>query len=393
MIVALVLLIPSSATAAQRAASSSSSPAAALPVGWSAGPVRIGTGFHRPGGSERVREVQRRLRAVGISPGPVDGLFGPRTDAAVESFQTEHGLVVDGVVGVQTLTALRELTGAAPVVKHFQEPDRAERAAARGSTPRPQHAARRADGSQQPAGGRGTAFASTGLVAIALLLLAAPAALLVRRRTRAPKQRRPSADRELADGPAPQAPTAASPPAPTPAAPTPAVPTRAAPTRERPPAIGYVRSARDRAELARHAGAVKRACTSRGWELAELVRDDQPGGSRTFDRPGLAAAMERLSAPGPSRLVVSKLAHLSHSAAGLIAMFEWFDTHEVQVIAVDAGLDTTTPAGKQAARSLLAALARRQAQARKGRRSGAHEKVEVGVGRGHDGPGDEGGSE
>jgi peptidoglycan hydrolase-like protein with peptidoglycan-binding domain len=388
MIVALVLLIPSSATAAQRAASSSSSPAAALPVGWSAGPVRIGTGFHRPGGSERVREVQRRLRTVGISPGPVDGLFGPRTDAAVESFQTEHGLVVDGVVGIQTLTALRERTGAAPVVKHFQEPDRAERAAARGSTPRPQHAARRADGSQQPAGGRGTAFASTGLVAIALLLLAAPAALLVRRRTRAPKQRRPSADRERADGPAPQAPTAASP-----AAPTPAAPTTAAPAPERPPAIGYVRSARDRAELARHAGAIKRACTSRGWELAELVRDDQAGGSRTFDRPGLAAAMERLSAPGPSRLVVSELAHLSHSAAGLTAMFEWFDTHEVQVVAVDASLDTTTPAGKQAARSLLAALARRQAQARKGRRNRAPKQIEAGVGGGHDGPGDEGGSE
>jgi DNA invertase Pin-like site-specific DNA recombinase len=103
--------------------------------------------------------------------------------------------------------------------------------------------------------------------------------------------------------------------------------------------------------------------------------------------------MERLSAPGPSRLVVSKLAHLSHSAAGLTAMFKWFDTHEVQVITVDAGLDTTTPAGQQAARSLLAALARRQAEARRGRRNGAHKKVEVGVGGGHDGPGAEGDSE
>src|SRR5215218_5185062 len=29
--------------------------------GWAAGPVTLGAGFHRPGGSDRVREVQRRL--------------------------------------------------------------------------------------------------------------------------------------------------------------------------------------------------------------------------------------------------------------------------------------------------------------------------------------------
>ena len=34
---------------------------AGRPRGWSAGPVRYGDGFHRPGGSDRVREVQRRL--------------------------------------------------------------------------------------------------------------------------------------------------------------------------------------------------------------------------------------------------------------------------------------------------------------------------------------------
>ncbi|HEX4717385.1 MAG TPA: recombinase family protein [Thermoleophilaceae bacterium] len=129
-------------------------------------------------------------------------------------------------------------------------------------------------------------------------------------------------------------------------------------------AIGYVRSTRDRAELARHAGAIRRACTGRGWKLAELVRDDQTNRGRTLERPGLAAAMERLAGPGSSRLVVSKLAHLSRSATDLRALFEWFSRNDVQVIATDVGIDTTTAEGRRAAHAVLAKVVERQAQAR-----------------------------
>ena len=61
-----------------------------------------GAGFDRPQGSARVRALQRRLRAAGVDPGPVDGRFGALTEAAVRRFQSARGLVVDGIVGPRT---------------------------------------------------------------------------------------------------------------------------------------------------------------------------------------------------------------------------------------------------------------------------------------------------
>lgn len=74
---------------------------------WSAGPVGSGAGYARQGGSRRVREVQRRLARLGHRPGPVDGLFGPRTRRAALTFQRSSRLPADGIVGRRTLRALR----------------------------------------------------------------------------------------------------------------------------------------------------------------------------------------------------------------------------------------------------------------------------------------------
>ncbi|MBI3181895.1 MAG: peptidoglycan-binding protein [Myxococcales bacterium] len=55
---------------------------------------------------EPVRQLQARLRALGFDPGPADGAFGPRTEAAVKAFQRRCGIAVDGVVGPQTWSRL-----------------------------------------------------------------------------------------------------------------------------------------------------------------------------------------------------------------------------------------------------------------------------------------------
>ena len=79
----------------------------AVAADWSAGPVSLGTGYRRDGGSLRVREVQRTLRARDFGPGPVDGLFGPLTRRAVIRFQHAEKLAQDGIVGPRTLRRLR----------------------------------------------------------------------------------------------------------------------------------------------------------------------------------------------------------------------------------------------------------------------------------------------
>lgn len=58
-------------------------------------------------GSE-VNVLQAKLQEFGYYSGPIDGTFGAGTRAAVISFQLDSGLTPDGVVGGETLMALRD---------------------------------------------------------------------------------------------------------------------------------------------------------------------------------------------------------------------------------------------------------------------------------------------
>ena len=103
-----------------------------------AGPITLGVlGVHGwvlyPGsgyagnGSTRVQALQRRLRGAGFSPGPVDGRYGPLTEAAVTRFQAAHGLTVSGIAGPVTLARLarqarQHARHGTPVAGHAQHP-------------------------------------------------------------------------------------------------------------------------------------------------------------------------------------------------------------------------------------------------------------------------------
>ncbi len=82
---------------------SASTPAPTQPA------VQAPTATLTPGDTgPQVKLLQRALNALGYSVGKPDGDFGPVTKTAVEKFQLAKGLAADGVVGPQTLAALRQ---------------------------------------------------------------------------------------------------------------------------------------------------------------------------------------------------------------------------------------------------------------------------------------------
>ncbi|MBU3183055.1 peptidoglycan-binding domain-containing protein [Clostridium psychrophilum] len=53
-----------------------------------------------------VKKLQTSLVKLGFNSEPIDGVFGPKTDAAVRAFQKDYGLVVDGIVEKNTWAAI-----------------------------------------------------------------------------------------------------------------------------------------------------------------------------------------------------------------------------------------------------------------------------------------------
>ncbi len=56
-----------------------------------------------------VADLQRRLGALGFDSGRIDGIFGPRTALALGEFQRNSGLTPDGILGSESVAALRRL--------------------------------------------------------------------------------------------------------------------------------------------------------------------------------------------------------------------------------------------------------------------------------------------
>jgi hypothetical protein len=55
---------------------------------------------------EQVREAQSILKKLGLNPGPIDGLLGPQTKAALLQFQASRGLPTSGLLDAATNKAL-----------------------------------------------------------------------------------------------------------------------------------------------------------------------------------------------------------------------------------------------------------------------------------------------
>jgi peptidoglycan hydrolase-like protein with peptidoglycan-binding domain len=336
-------------------------------------PLAPGAGYGQLGGSPQVRAVQRRLRALDLRPGPVDGRYGPRTQAAIERFQRTAGQPATGMLSPETAVAVvARADGDQPAGRtsgarggneprqrgqHTAGPSGAEDLSPRADGSRPAGrsdesrsripiaADDRSDGTRE---GDPTSPVPFALVALALAAVGGLLAGRLRRRrgrteasgeTDSPVRPRPTPDggRAAAKPPAGRAASSSQ---------------ESRRRRDLAAALGYVSvrepEAADGRELRDQLAAITTACRQRGLELKEVIRDRGRVNGTGPKPPGMQHALQRIAAGEASCLVVAELGRLGRSAAEVGSIVDWLRRREARLVAVDDGLDTGTRSGGEA---------------------------------------------
>jgi len=125
-------------------------------------------------------------------------------------------------------------------------------------------------------------------------------------------------------------------------------------------AIGYVRvSTGEQGEsglgLKAQVAAIRAACEQRGWELV-AIREEVKSGARADNRPVLTEVIRALRSGEADAVVVAKLDRLSRSVVDAGRLLEQARTGGFNIVALDLGLDLSTPTGELVA-NVLAAVA------------------------------------
>jgi DNA invertase Pin-like site-specific DNA recombinase len=125
--------------------------------------------------------------------------------------------------------------------------------------------------------------------------------------------------------------------------------------------VGYARVSTDEqaatgASLTAQRDEIAQEAARRGWDVV-AVHEDGGTSARTLDgRPGLSAALRSAAAGDADALVVTKLDRLSRSLIDFAGLLERARREGWAVIALDLGVDTTTPAAELVA-NVMAAVA------------------------------------
>jgi DNA invertase Pin-like site-specific DNA recombinase len=101
--------------------------------------------------------------------------------------------------------------------------------------------------------------------------------------------------------------------------------------------------------------AIRAACAYRDWTLLGICEDVASGKSRAR-RPGLATALDAVHDGTAGTLMVAKLDRLSRSMLDFATIMEDAHRSRWNLVALDLGVDLSTPAGELLA-SVMAAMA------------------------------------
>ena len=287
--------------------------------------LRVGTGVARAGGSDRVRALQRRLVKLGYRPGSIDGLFGPRTQAAVIAFQRKHDLRQTGIVGAVTLRTLRSRTGDQPAGAPARSGSLAHPEPARADAPQPAAAPpSRADEPSEPSptaarpepnnAGGDAGLDTKGLI-IALGFMALPAVIVLAAML-GPRHRR----RHVL------------------------APAGALDNVPRDRAIGY--AVGEKIGFQRQAEEIVADCERRDLELLQVLGDPPDTGVEARDRPGLRRVLRCVIDGEASIVVVAALDQLGANDAEIRGVLRTMAQGHASVITLGNETGTSKVGGR-----------------------------------------------
>jgi len=99
--------------------------------------------------------------------------------------------------------------------------------------------------------------------------------------------------------------------------------------------------------LAAQAASIARTIEARGWAItAELADEGLSGSVAPTARPALASALRMLAVGDADALVVAKLDRATRSVGDLCHLLDLSDRQGWDFVALDLGIDTSTPMGR-----------------------------------------------
>src|SRR5690348_14520261 len=116
--------------------------------------------------------------------------------------------------------------------------------------------------------------------------------------------------------------------------------------------VGYLRcSTEEQADsglgVAAQRAAIEAGCASKGWTVAQWALDDGVSGSvAPRDRRAMAEALRALESGQAGALVAAKVDRLARDLHDLTGLLRDAERQRWALVALDLGVDTTTPVGR-----------------------------------------------